>query len=551
MNKRNEPESSRSGSSEPKRPRLSQHTKSLDPQGRSMISRHSTIPRSSLSSTRSTTGIARTIPDTQIIREAPARSGSNARVAPEAYASTLLDKVEGMVLENETLKKELQSVRAQNTELQLKTLDLEKLLITKESEYTRLEMDYEDLQEASHAVEHVLGSTSHVEYSNESDEHVIAGVGDLFGDADEESEHRNRYVDGAVSEVDEMDSMDQSSSNLRSSRSRSGKARADTETSQLSLDEPNEDDLKVAGRDSIRSLGLCFGNDFEEIVKTGTSLDNEDDSFCEPTSEALELREVRRAAYAKFAHQFPEIHAVLLEKKSDSDAFSQIVKTMEYGAREGRRKDTAKLKSTILEFILQNPQVPPTEGIARLEPPLNGSSKSPRGANHPMIAAILAPSEYIPQLRLGTEQQKKRHAWKCLYVGPSAGLLDPADYPRGGFIDTHEVTTVTIEQIAYSAAHVYFALSTDKRWPDKPGVFNLDTFYRNIVELYHKAPPVWKEDLINFWNQEVLARRTKPGDGQKQPSRLTATKEKPVPRSSSPEKPSDMAKLFEEFNSTR
>ncbi|KAK1222765.1 hypothetical protein PQX77_014374 [Marasmius sp. AFHP31] len=525
-------------------------------------------------------------------------SSSGARSRPLSTKrdtrNSVVNSVAEVFQEVEKLRAQVERLKDENSELKLKALDLETQLLKKDSECRGLRKEVELRQDADDSNEHrsSLGSLG------------------FTVDADIDSDGPLELCDNETEQVEEDSESEATTPNTRSRNA--GKAK---KCSSSSVEGTSNDDIKIAGRYYIRMVDLNFAsNKFEHIISSKSQPGDEASSkarfVAAPDQSAVYVYDDLDAftyrpqtpqehwregtSYSRFAKAYPKIDTELFQSRDDGAKFSRIVKTMELGAHKARGRDSYTLKSKILEVVLKNPQVHLRERIMKLNPPLSKEDKEPRGPRHPDIATLLAPSEFIPKLRHGTDGEKMSiitrianggikltcdkfpsflydvsqfsstslipgllrgfilmRAWKCLFIGPSAGLLDdPARYPKGGFAQTHGVMTVTIEQIAYVATQIYFSLSTDDKWPETPRTFDLYGFYRNIVGVYNKAPQQWREDLINFWNQEVFVRRTDQVPAQP-PSRSA-----PVAKASSPERDtsaatSDMTRLFEEFGSAQ
>ncbi|KAL0067370.1 hypothetical protein AAF712_005598 [Marasmius tenuissimus] len=487
-------------------------------------------------------------------------SGARSRPSSTKHSDTrnsIVKSVADVFQEVADLRAQVERLKDENCELKLKALDFEGRLVKKDSECRGLRREMEHQPDVDHSKERRSSSGSlgfTVDADIDSDYPL---------ECDRETEHSKNDSE-----------FEATTPNTRSKNA--GKAKKCSSSPVEAT--PKDDDIKFAGKYYIRMVDLSFDNLWQDTIECQPS----DESLSGTRPQTSQEHGSEGTSYSRFAKEYPEIDTQLLQCRDDEAKFSRIAKGLESGGREARRRDSYTLKSKILEVALKNPQVPPRERIMKLNPPLSKEDKESRGPRHPDIATLLAPSEFIPKLRHGTDEEKMSiitrianggikltcdkfpsflydvsqfsstslipgllrgfilmRAWKCLYIGPSAGLLDdPAIYPKGGFAQTHEVTTVTIEQIAYVAMQVYFSLSTDDKWPETPRTFDLYGFYRNIIRVYNKAPQQWREDLISFWNQEVLVRVQLPP--RSAPS---------SPESDTSAATSDMTRLFEEFES--
>ncbi|THU86734.1 hypothetical protein K435DRAFT_842780 [Dendrothele bispora CBS 962.96] len=95
-------------------------------------------------------------------------------------------------------------------------------------------------------------------------------------------------------------------------------------------------------------------------------------------------------------------------------------------------------------------------------------------------------------------------AYRAIFTSPSSALGEKSAPTKSGNAKIHGVFEVSVESIAYVSAQVRFALCTKHSWTKEDGVFNLEAFYFFVLDLMLKAPPQWREDLLEFWNDAVF-----------------------------------------------
>ncbi|KAG7098294.1 hypothetical protein E1B28_000257 [Marasmius oreades] len=471
----------------------------------------------------------------------------------------LLDEVAGILHENAELKKEILQLTALqdelNNQLKLEVHNLQNQLLINSAENAAFESEIALLKGENEEISRILGSYYLQTDSGRDAVHRADPLdcADVRRDGwklqhpqigTSEQNHppaaSPQHYDDDPQNVQDLETRDIVCKHFSLSR----------EQPVTPLQTATEQDFHSAGAYSIRTMDICFGEDVDRLVRVGISA--ESPWWTEAWPLARGLPYVRKETYICFKDRFPAIHEVLVKNSSSSNhhTFATFIKMIQDSAREARRRDTYKMKILVLDLILNSPQGPDSVKIVQVVPPLSKTDKSGRGYRHATIAAVLAPRESIADLYFGNSLQQESmlgnlmngrvkmtseslfaflydlsefeaaspmqgllrgyillRAWKCIYVGPKASQSDkPTGYPKTGFIDKYKVKTVTINQIAYAAVHVCFSLSTEESWSRarRVGAFDFDVIYQNIVKLHHEAPQEWKDDLIAFWNREVL-----------------------------------------------
>ncbi|KDN41260.1 hypothetical protein RSAG8_07529, partial [Rhizoctonia solani AG-8 WAC10335] len=215
---------------------------------------------------------------------------------------------------------------------------------------------------------------------------------------------------------------------------------------------------------------------------------------------------------------------------SDSDDWDSVRYRLEKGKCAARTEDNHMLKTELPKWKSCN-----------WDPPLNPDTKHNRGLAHPQCAMLLAPisvvweneearnkflTNYEPpmtakqlwpafmyedckgnvnNLKLGLlrSQIMIRAARAILFPPSVANAEDGPDHQsnRKTKADTYGMSGVTPGFLAYVAVGLRFALSSEKTFNNRGGIFDYERFYNDIVTYLNDATCKSEtSELINWWN---------------------------------------------------
>ncbi|KAK7441577.1 hypothetical protein VKT23_016570 [Stygiomarasmius scandens] len=138
----------------------------------------------------------------------------------------------------------------------------------------------------------------------------------------------------------------------------------------------------------IVKVGIALSEDFSEmegIESFAASEEVLDDYTKEEQTSMLTL-------FNEMVAYEPDLGALLVEiiKYEDIDMFNNLLDELLSKVHQARTSDLNRLKTHTSAFLAPNPH------IKALDPPLTVSiSKSDRGINHPVIAALFCPREHV------------------------------------------------------------------------------------------------------------------------------------------------------------
>ncbi|EEB88820.1 hypothetical protein MPER_13161 [Moniliophthora perniciosa FA553] len=203
-----------------------------------------------------------------------------------------------------------------------------------------------------------------------------------------------------------------------------------------------------------------------------------------------------------------------------------------YGFRAARKTDTNKAKS-LIGLVPGNPQIAWDD--REVTPYLDSKDKKFRGISHPSISPLLCSHKYIARFKdedanvraiahtavqsvpfketnmLGLLYGYSMYEEGKYYAGYLRGYLltklwkalapKSSDDADGG---EARVKAVTIEGIAYIACQAVFMLLPKDNWSSNIEGFDMFGFYRNIIMVFQRGAKTWQEDLLRWWNKQVL-----------------------------------------------
>ncbi|KAF9257964.1 hypothetical protein L218DRAFT_768670 [Marasmius fiardii PR-910] len=182
-----------------------------------------------------------------------------------------------------------------------------------------------------------------------------------------------------------------------------------------------EEDFRAVGAFGIRLLDSYFADSFEGWFKHGASQSQNDSvsSAAMPQDSDREFREALKNAYDFFKARYPIVIESLTRYASyaaDGAALTKLVKTIQDSARNARSRDSGKMRGNIFDIIANAPDGPPTAKFSIVNPPLSKDSKSGRCYQHPQLAMLLAPREFVIDLCF-TSGLKRKSALEDLKNG--------------------------------------------------------------------------------------------------------------------------------------
>lgn len=217
-------------------------------------------------------------------------------------------------------------------------------------------------------------------------------------------------------------------------------------------------------------------------------------------------------------------------KLTDDKWVAATARLLDKGGSSARSDDVSSLKKAIVDFL------PPCD------PPIQRTSKTRRGFNHPYLGSLLCPStldwndEAIRRELRDETMTVKHNAYppflyrdykidpddlleglfessvllkvaRHIFVAPSSADEECMRSTRTGNAALNGMTKITPATIAYVATQVRFALSSDTVFGRraKNHQFDLYAFYDNILMLLNRPEMEDRTQLIlDFWTENVF-----------------------------------------------
>ncbi|TCD70858.1 hypothetical protein EIP91_001166 [Steccherinum ochraceum] len=253
---------------------------------------------------------------------------------------------------------------------------------------------------------------------------------------------------------------------------------------------------------------------------------------------------IRDGSWRILCDGIPGFENAMISATAERALRRQVCTQLHKAIQDQRGNDTGGLKYALLDWIH-------FDTTQSLNPPISKqeNSKSFRGWNHPVTAALLCPIEFEPiddtyaGIKEGritaSAQQWPRFCYpdgheyvpgqeivglfkgylcvrssKHIFMGPSSALKGPGlSSSRSPNAKRIGMTRMTPRALAYVLIQLWFALSSLQHWPGSEAAksngqeddqFNIAVFWRNIVSFFDDGNG---QDVLDFYDYEVFGIR--------------------------------------------
>ncbi|OBZ73342.1 hypothetical protein A0H81_06786 [Grifola frondosa] len=281
-------------------------------------------------------------------------------------------------------------------------------------------------------------------------------------------------------------------------------------------------------------LGLTFYGNAKHIAKAARKMPHFKDF---PEKDVL----IMWKAFNEFLVDVPWFTDIIPGLRDSADHTRSLCSFLEYHARTARSDDIASLKRDAHLFT-EDIDLPNGVNIPAFHTDMG--NKSNRGWNHVGLARLLVPrsmrdkfdedpKKFVRKVRTGVykitaeDYPSFMHAddgydtsaedkalgmgeflllcGRRIFTGPRSAQSEPGAQGAGRktVAQLKNMSTVTPQNIAYTAVIARFAINGQPGWRDNDGLFHGAAFFKHIVDLFD-ADPTWARETLQWWNMQLF-----------------------------------------------
>ncbi|OBZ73016.1 hypothetical protein A0H81_06636 [Grifola frondosa] len=280
-------------------------------------------------------------------------------------------------------------------------------------------------------------------------------------------------------------------------------------------------------------LGLTFYGNAKHIAKAARKMPHFKDF---PEKDVL----IMWKAFNEFLVDVPWFTDIIPGLRDSADHTRSLCSFLEYHARAARSDDIASLKR---DAHLFTGRYRPSKRRQHPAFHTDMGNKSNRGWNHVGLARLLVPrsmrdkfdedpKKFVRKVRTESTRSQRRlpeflHAddgydtsaedkalgmgeflllcGRRIFTGPRSAQSEPGAQGAGRktVAQLKNMSTVTPQNIAYTAVIARFAINGQPGWRDNDGLFHGAAFFKHIVDLFD-ADPTWARETLQWWNMQLF-----------------------------------------------